>query len=105
MSANPISQIVTANALATGDVVYLTGGNDWSVEIVNAEFIADDDQATRRLSEAEQQAQIVIDAHLAKVEITDNGPVPLTRREALRASGPSIAFGAAALVPAAIAAE
>ena len=44
-------------------------------------------------------------AHLAKVEITDNGPVPLTRREALRASGPSIAFGAAALVPAAIAAE
>ena len=35
----------------------------------------------------------------------DNGPVPLTRREALRASGPSIAFGAAAQFPAAIAAE
>ena len=93
MSAHPISQVVTANALESGDVVYLTGCDEWS------------DHAEFRLSVAERQSRLVVDAHLASVEITDNGPVPLTRREALRASGPSIAFGAAAQFPAAIAAE
>ncbi len=105
MSAHPISQVVTANALESGDVVYLTGCDEWSVEITHAEFIDDTDHAEFRLSVAERQSRLVVDAHLASVEITDNGPVPLTRREALRAAGPSIAFGAAAQFPAAIAAE
>ena len=104
MSAHPISQVVTANALATGDVVYLTGCDEWSVEIVHSEFIDDADHAAFRLSVAQRQTRLVIDAHLASVEITDNGPVPLTRREALRASGPSIGFGTVH-APIAIAAE
>ncbi len=105
MSAHPISQVVTANALATGEVVYLTGCDEWSAEIVQAEFIDDADHADFRLSVATRQTRLVVDAHLASVEITDNGPVPLTRREALRASGPSIAFGAMEHTPVSIAAE
>lgn len=105
MSAHPISQVVTANALATGDVVYLTGTNDWSVEIVEADYITDPDLAALRLSQAQRHAGQVIDAHLASVEITENGPVPLTRRETLRAFGPSIAFGTGSFATTAIAAE
>jgi hypothetical protein len=106
MSVNPIYQVVTANALKSGDVVYLTGCDEWSPELITAEFIDTSEQAEFRLSVATRQTRLVVDAHLATVEMTDNGPVPVTRREALRASGPSIAFGAGAANPgAAIAAE
>ena len=105
MSVNPIYQVVTANALDTGDVVYLTGCDEWSPEIMFSEFIDDADHADFRVSVAQRQTRLVVDAHLASVEMTDNGPVPVTRREALRAAGPSIAFGAAIDHAAAIAAE
>ncbi|MDU8926703.1 DUF2849 domain-containing protein [Alisedimentitalea sp. MJ-SS2] len=101
MSTQPNFHVVTANALDTGDVVYLTGCDEWSPEILTAEFIDDTEHADFRLFVAQGQTRLVVDAHLAEVEITDNGPVPLTRREALRAQGPSVA----APQPHAIAAE
>ena len=91
MSTQPQFKVVTANALDTGDVVYLTGCDEWSPELMFAEFIDDAEHADFRLIVAQGQTRLVVDAHLADVEITDNGPVPVTRREALRASGPSIA--------------
>ncbi|UYV39069.1 DUF2849 domain-containing protein [Rhodobacteraceae bacterium D3-12] len=96
MSANPVSQVITANALSSGDVVYLTADGDWSVEIVDAAWHADKATAETVLASAASQTLAVVDAHLAAVEITANGPVPVTRREALRAAGPSIAYGTAA---------
>ena len=104
--SDPVYKIVTANALTSGDVVYLTGSDDWSPEIVEAEFIDDAEHAESRLVAAQRQAHLVVGPYLADVTITANGPVPVTRREALRASGPSIAFGAeSASRPTAIAAE
>lgn len=91
MSTQPSFQVVTANALDTGDVVYLTGCDEWSPEILMAEFIDEAEHAEFRLTVASRQTRLVVDAHLAEIEITDNGPIPLTRREALRANGPSIA--------------
>jgi hypothetical protein len=101
MSAQPTYKIVTANALDTGDVVYLTGCDEWSREIFHAEFIDDEDHAEFRLFVAEKQDRIVVAPYLAQVRMTDTGPVPVTRRETLRASGPSVPAAA----PHAIAAE
>ena len=104
MTAHPSFRVVTANALASGDVVYLTGCDEWSPELLHAEFIDDADHADFRLTVASRQTRLVVDAHLAEVAITDQGPVPVTRREALRATGPSVATGHRIAQPA-IAAE
>lgn len=104
--SDPVSKVITANALTSGDVVYLTGRGDWSPEIVEADFITDAAKAADRLSEVQRQTHLVIGPYLAEVTITANGPVPVTRREALRAAGPSIAFGPGSVSDAnAIAAE
>ena len=100
MTAHPSFRVVTANALASGDVVYLTGCDEWSPELFHAEFIEDAEHADFRLFVANGQTRVVVDAHLAEIEMTAEGPVPTTRREALRAAGPSILA-----VPEAIAAE
>lgn len=105
MTVNPISQVITANALSSGDVVYLAQSGEWSVEIVDAAYFDDKASAEDRMAQAEKDVLAVVDVHLADVEITANGPVPVTRREALRANGPSIAYGAAAQNAVAIAAE
>lgn len=89
MPAKPQIQVITANALETGDVVYLTGHDEWSPRLSEAELIGDPERASLCLAVAERQTCRVVDAHLAAVEITDAGPVPVTRREALRARGPS----------------
>ncbi|WP_372615028.1 DUF2849 domain-containing protein [Aquicoccus sp.] len=91
--SDPLSKIVTANALTSGDVVYLTARGDWSPEIVEADFMTDAAEAAARLSEVQCQSQLVIGPYIADVTITANGPVPVTRREAMRAAGPSITYG------------
>ncbi len=95
MPSDPVYKLVTANALASGDVVYLTSCDEWSPEIVEAEFIDDAQHAEFRLSVAQRQTRLVVGPYLADVTVTANGPIPVTRREALRATGPSIAVGPA----------
>lgn len=70
-------KVVTANALDNGNVVYLTGCDEWSPEILHAEFIDDADHADFRLFVASRQTKLVEEPRLAPVEITDNGPVPV----------------------------
>lgn len=85
MSANPRFQVVAAHALATGALVYLTGCDEWSPDILHAEFIDDAEHADFRLFVARQQARLVAAPRLADVEITDNGPVPELRPDAAAA--------------------
>ena len=65
MTAQPRFRVVTANALTSGDVVYLTGCDEWSPELLHAEFIDDADHADFRLTVASRQTRLVVDAHLA----------------------------------------
>lgn len=86
MSNDPIYQVVTANAVDTGETVYFTGCDAWSPELFHAEFIDEAEHADFRLSIADRQTRLVTGAYLADVAMTANGPVPVTRREALRAA-------------------
>jgi hypothetical protein len=81
--------IVTANALLSGEAVYLTVDDRWSPRSEDAALIVDAAQAQARLSFAEGQMGTVVGPYLAEAAEGPDGPTPLGRREAIRARGPS----------------
>lgn len=76
MTTQPELQVVAAQARSGGQIVYLTGCDEWSPEILHAEFIDDADHADFRLFVARRQTRLVEAPRLASVEITENGPLP-----------------------------
>jgi len=85
-------QIVIANSLADGFVVFLTDRNDWSGNVADA-AVADDEATAAKLlataTEAEQ-ANRVVDPYLIDVELDGTTPRPLEYREYIRANGPTV---------------
>jgi len=83
-------QIVTANDLLDGDVVYLTGDGSWMRRPAGAAIARTVVQAQMLLSRAAAQSNRVVDPYLAAVSISPRGqPVPVHFREQFRARGPS----------------
>ena len=82
-------QVVTANDLITGHVVYLTAADSWSGTLAEAEVLTDEADAQIRLLDAQRQTGVVVGAYLAEVRPTPQGPAPVHFREAFRAKGPS----------------
>lgn len=89
MSHDPLVQIVTANALIEGDVVYLSGDGGWTRHLVQARPFADRSEAEAALAHAARRADIVVGCYLATVRQTPKGLEPAHFREAFRARGPS----------------
>ena len=85
------TQILTANRLDDGVVVYLADDGSWA-ERIDAARVARDDGAAADLvaaGEAGERACLVVSAYLMKV--ADNGTRrPLGTRETIRSKGPSI---------------
>ena len=84
-------QIVTANRLVDGIVVYLGADGGWS-ENLNASLIARDDDAAKSALAAGEQAtrdRQVVAPYLIDVRETAGGILPVRYRELLRAIGPS----------------
>ncbi|MEZ5714489.1 MAG: DUF2849 domain-containing protein [Paracoccaceae bacterium] len=77
MSSQPALSVVAAQSRQSGQIVYLTGCDEWSPEILHAEFIDDAEHADFRLFVAQRQTKLVEAPRLAAVEITENGPLPL----------------------------
>jgi hypothetical protein len=82
-------KIVTANALLSGEAVYLTEDDRWSPRHEDAEMIEDEARAQLRLLFAESQPGRVVGPYLAEAMHGPDGPAPLRRREVIRAQGPS----------------
>ena len=82
-------KVVTANALLSGHVVYLTADNRWSPHHHQAELIVDEAEAQLRLLHAEGQPGTVVGAYLAEARMGVHGPEPIHFREAFRTRGPS----------------
>lgn len=85
-------QIVIANSLTDGFVVFLTENHAWSGNVADAALASDDSSAAQLLKAAQQAEQnnVVIDPYLIEVEVNGAGPKPLEYREYIRAYGPSI---------------
>ncbi|MEL6920926.1 MAG: DUF2849 domain-containing protein [Pseudomonadota bacterium] len=84
------SQIVTANDLFDGDVVYLTPQGGWSVQIRDAAVAHDAEHADALLRKGAAQQSRIVGAYLADVTVDEHGhPQPVHFREVFRTRGPS----------------
>jgi uncharacterized protein DUF2849 len=85
-------QAVTANALASGAVVFRAQGGGWTTRLSAAEVTSAGETAQRLLDAAlaDEAAHIVVEPYLIDVVEDDGGVVATRLREAIRASGPTI---------------
>ena len=94
-------QIITANHLRDGLVVFLNASGGWTTEIAAARIIGSGElDAALAYARAQADAQIVVEPYEIDVELhPDAGmPVPLRLRERIRAAkGPTVAYGEAEL--------
>ena len=85
-------QMIIANRLADGLVVFLDPGERWATAIAGGAVIETDADAERLLAIAkrhEVECQVV-DPQLIEVAIRDGKPTPTAMREAIRAFGPTV---------------
>ena len=92
------AQIVTANRLRDGAVVYLSQDGEWSKRIDGAAVAEIEADAAALLAAAEGAvaAQQVVGPYLIAVLRAEGRVEPARYRERLRAEGPSIPTGRAA---------
>lgn len=86
MSAEP--QMVTANRLIDGVVVYMTTDGNWSENFVDGAVWLDKASADNALITSEEavKARLVVGPYLFDVAVTGTGPQPVSARERIRAT-------------------
>lgn len=87
-----LGKVLTANILTDGIVVYLTADGAWTEQLPKARFVTDEAEQTRLLHESEQDVErrIIVDPYLMDAADGANGPEPVSQRERIRATGPTI---------------
>jgi hypothetical protein len=85
-------QMIIANRLRDGVVVFLDAEEGWDTAIAAGTVIDSEADASRLLAVAKRHEteSRVIDPQLIEVEIRDGQPRPTAIREAIRAFGPTI---------------
>ncbi len=84
-------QIVTANNLKDGRVVFLTSSGNWSAAIADSYVACKDDlNALTDRVQNKGKAAVVVEPYLIEVETTGGEIWPIRYREQIRAFGPSI---------------
>ena len=84
--------VITANRLADGVVVFQTADQSWSEDFNRAAVRPDAESTKAALARAqEDEAQnFVVDPYAVPVEIRNGHVVPKALREAIRATGPTV---------------
>ncbi|MEM7749085.1 MAG: DUF2849 domain-containing protein [Pseudomonadota bacterium] len=83
-------QVVSANDLFDGDVVYLTENETWSRDLSHAAVADQDEAAAALIALANRQPERVVGPYLVDVHQETDRITPSHIREKLRADGPSI---------------
>lgn len=85
-------QVITANRLTDGAVVYLTADGSWSERVGDGAIIRDAADDARLIAQAEAAlaAQQVVGPEPVEVTEREGGPFPVSFREVIRAVGPGI---------------
>ena len=89
MSRRFTPSVVTANALLSGEVVWLGESDQWTAVPGEAVLFTDPAQADARLQWAQGQTHVVVGPYLAAARPGPDGPEPTHFREAFRGRGPS----------------
>jgi sulfite reductase (NADPH) hemoprotein beta-component len=81
-------QVVTANRLRDGVIVWLTAQNTWSEDFAESKPLRDEAEAKAALDATgvDVKARLVVGPYLAEVEETPEGLKPNNARERIRAS-------------------
>ena len=90
-NTTPSLQILTANRLTDGAVIYLTAAGTWATNIVRSVVAREEKAAAALLARGQRDAEaaIVVAPYLiAAIEGAD-GPRAASLRERIRAEGPS----------------
>lgn len=82
-------QVLTANRLSDGAVVYWTAKGDWA-DVLGQAKIIDDPKAAESEGKRAQDARIVVGAYLMDVRVAGAEFEPVKMREVIRAAGPSV---------------
>ena len=87
-----LGKVLTANVLVDGVVVYLAAGGTWTENLPEARFLTDESEQTRLVHIANQdvEKQFIIDPYLMDAVDGGHGPEPVSQRENIRATGPTI---------------
>jgi len=85
--------VVSANRLAGGEVVYLTAAGGWDASLAAATVASDEAEALRLLAVAEASvaARQVVEPYLVALVEQGVAGQPLSLRERIRAKGPTVA--------------
>jgi len=85
-------QVISANRLSDGLVVYLASDDSWSEWISRSEIATDEAAAEGLLARAKwaEENRIVVDTYLVHVAEYDGEVRPTKYREFIRATGPSV---------------
>ena len=88
-----MKQILTANNLFSGEVIYLKSKKKWVDSLHKATVFDNQEEADEALTFANLQIGELVNAYLIDVEIMSAGKVkPKTYREQLRSKGPTNYF-------------
>jgi hypothetical protein len=87
-------QVLTANRLTVGDVVYRDAAGGWTEHFSKAAIFTDADAAKASLEAAVSQdepARLILDPYLFDVAPDETGAhIPTSERERIRALGPTV---------------
>ena len=86
------NQVISANRLDNGIVVYLTAYGDWTESLAHAQVIDGKDQGEAALDVAfgAVEACIVVDPYLIDIDDSGGERRPTLNRELIRALGPTV---------------
>ncbi len=87
-----MTQIVTANRLRDGLVVFLGADGDWSERIEDAAGSMNEEGALELMAAANKSEKDchVVGPYLVEVDVSADGARPVLHRELVRVSGPSV---------------
>lgn len=85
-------QVLTANRLCDGSVVYLSGTDAWSDWLNDAQVASDQNEAEQLMQVAEKSVdkRIIVEPYLMQVDLDGALIKPVSVREAIRALGPTV---------------
>jgi len=88
-------QIVSANRLTDGAIVFLRADDGWSSSLDEAWFVEDETALAAALARAQTDAKdnAVVAIEAFEVRRTEKGVVPERLRDRIRVNGPTIAAG------------
>ena len=89
--AAPVPQMLTANRLRDGDVLYWKAGA-WVEALKDGEVFAEAAPADAALAAAQSfvTGNVVVSTYLFDVRVDESGVHPVKEREIIRAAGPSV---------------